>query len=122
MADEIQPTFGLKVANGSFVTRINTFTLQIDQASLGAHMPIVNVGTAEEDLATGDVANLGCIYVRNLDTANFVTIGPKSGGIMVPFLKLKPGEWCWLRLSPGVVWRWQADTATVKCQVMLFED
>ena len=82
----------------------------------------MSVGTSEEDLSVGDVGTVGWLFLRNLDSSNYVVFGPKSGGAMVAFGRLKAGEVAALRVSSGVTLRWQANTAAVKVQVILLED
>jgi hypothetical protein len=103
-------------------TRIPKKVHEITQAAQGAHSPVVSVETVEEDLPIGDITTLGWLYLRNLDTTNYVTYGPKSGGAMVAFGRIKPGEPALMRLEPGITLRWVANTAAVKIQVKLFQD
>lgn len=95
-----------------------------DQAAIGQHSTIVTVGfAAEEDMPVGDISVLGLLILRNLDATNFVTWGPKSGGVMVPLGRLKPqGEPAYIRLEPGITLTWQADTGDCKVKMLLLED
>lgn len=122
MANEIQLTTTMIVTNGYFKWTFQPGTIQITQAALGGHASIVSVGTAEEDMTFGDVVTPGLICLRNTDTTNFVTYGPKSGGSMILFGKLKPGESTVLRLGASVTWRWKADTAACKVEIVCLED
>jgi len=85
---------------------------------------VVVVGqAAEEDLPiAADIATLGWCSIHNLDPTNFVRIGPKSGGVMVPYHRLKPGDRHVLRLEPGITIRWKADTADCKVRIRVFND
>lgn len=123
MANELTIDINAQLANGSHEETFQTGQLQFDQAAIGAHAPVVIVGqAAEEDLDVGDISTEGWLFLRNLDSTNYVTYGPKSGGVMVPLGRLEPGEPASFRLEPGVVLRWQADTADVKVKVLLLED
>lgn len=122
MADELKITVSTTLTNGYFKDTNQPGTISVTQAAIGAHMPVVSVGTAEEDLTTGDISTLGWVYLRNMDTTNYVTLGPKSGGAMVAFGRLKAGEVAVLRLEPGITLRWQANTAAVKVLVKLYEN
>lgn len=121
MANELQITLSSKFTNGSLKDTIESSTLNVTQATQGFHGPMVSVGTSEEDFDDGDVATLGWIYLKNLDSANYVQWGPKSAGAMVAIGRLKAGEWAFFRLEPGVTLRWVANTAAVKVQVKLYE-
>lgn len=87
----------------------------------GFHGPVVTVSTSEEDLSLGDIATNGYIYLKNLDSSNYVTYGPKSAGAMIPFGRLSAGKTTLLRLDAGVTLRWQANTAAVKVLVKAYE-
>lgn len=108
--------------NGNLKAAFQPGVLQVDQAVGVIYGPVVIVGTSEEDLLIGDIATLGYVFLRNLDAANFVTYGPKSGGSMIPFGRIKAGEIAMLRLEPGITWRWIADTGSVKVQVLLLNN
>lgn len=126
MANEIKASFSVNYANpvsGSPALKdaIASETENVTQTNQEFHGTVVSVGfSAEEDLSLGDVTTNGKIYVKNLDATNFVKYGPKSGGVMVEFGRLKPGEIAWLRLAPGITWRWIADTAAVKVLVKAY--
>lgn len=122
MADEIQLTLSGTVTNGAFKDTISGETLKINQAAIGLHSPIVIVGTVEEDLAIGDITTLGWLYLKNLDAANYVTWGPKSGAVMVSLGRIRANEFAVLRLEPGITLRWLANVAPVKVLVKLYQD
>jgi hypothetical protein len=73
-------------------------------------------------MPTGDIVTLGMLCGRNLDEANYVTVGPSTGGAMYPMQRVEAGEPFALRLEPGVILRWKADTSAVKMHMLLFED
>jgi len=75
------------------------------------------VTTAELDLTLNTVTAGGLLLLTNLDDANFITYGVKSGGIMVALCTLQPGETHKLRLEAAATLRAAADTATVTVQV-----
>lgn len=117
MADEIRGTISLNVDNGNFAYAKNeTFTL--DQATVGGANPgTVDVGTSEEAISFGDITNLGWVFMKNLDTTNYVEWGPESGGALVVVGRLEAGESALFRLSPAITLRMQANTAT--CKVLI---
>lgn len=127
MANEITTQFQATVKNSGFIQTVqadvSTVQKLFDQAVVGAHGTIVTVGTSEEDMPVGDVATNGFLFLKNLDSTNFVKFGPKDGGNMVDFGRLKKGEWAWFRLAAGSTpLRWVADTAPVKVQMLLLND
>lgn len=122
MADELKVTIQATLTNGYLKESINPGQQSLTQAAVGSHCPVVSVGTSEEDLSTGDISTLGWLFITNLDTANYVTYGPKSGGSMVAFGRIESGETHAVRLSPGITLRWQANTAAVKVKVWVLED
>lgn len=121
MANELQITLKSRLANGEFVDLIEGQTYQVTQAAIGGHFGVVTVGTSEEDVAVGDVSTLGWLYLKNLDSTNYVTYGPKDT-TMKAFGRLEPGEFAMLRLEPGITIRWKADTAAVKVLTKIYED
>ncbi len=122
MADELKITINTRLVNGSFKDSFDPGQISIDQAAVGAHRPIVIVGTSEEVIATGDVSTLGWCIMQNLDDTNYVEYGPESGGAMVGWGRMEPGEPAIFRLKPGVTIRAKADTAACKVDVRIYED
>lgn len=121
MANEISYNSRFVCTNGNAKDTIDSGTLYDTQATQGSSGGIVSVGTSEEDLAVGDVATPGWVVVRNLDSTNFVKYGPKSGGSMIEFGRIMPGDQHRFYLSNSVTLRWVADTAAVKVQVLILE-
>lgn len=122
MANEITVSQQLSVTNGYASETFNVSGVRINQAAVGAHSPVWIIGTSEEDMAVGDVTTLGWLCLRNLDTTNYITYGPKSGGSMVALGRLNAGESCMLRLEPGVTLRAIANTAAVKVKQLLLQN
>jgi hypothetical protein len=121
MANEISLNVSLTLTNGYQKESISPGQILITQAAIGRAGGIFSIGTSEEDLTLPDISTLGYAYFRNLDTTNFVDFGPKSGGSMVAFCRLKAGEVGCLRLTPGITIRCKADTAAVKLDVRVLE-
>lgn len=122
MANELTINLYASITNGNFKAVFDANGQSITQTTLGGHAPVWIVGNgAEEDLAVGDVSTLGWLFMRNLDSTNYVTYGPKSAGSMVALGRIKAGETVAMRLEPGVTVRAQANTASVKVQVLLLE-
>lgn len=123
MANEITAISRLSLTNGNYKEDTQLIQSAITQAAIGAAGGIQVIGTSEEVITSTDVGTLGWAWFRNLDTSNYVTIGPESGGAMVGMLKLKAGETAGpFRLLPGVVLRGQANGASVKLKKLILED
>jgi len=120
MADEIKLQGTLAIRNGYFVRSHSPGNISIDQATLGGHGGIQVIGTSEEVIVLTDVTNAGWAYFRNLDTNNYIEIGPTSSGALVPFMRLEAGEYALCRLTPSVVLRAQANTAPIKLEISVF--
>lgn len=121
MANELKISLSATLNNGFLQESFSPGSLSVDQAVRGSHASTVSVGTSEEDLPVGDVATLGYLFLRNIDTTNYVTYGPKSGGSMVAFGRIRAGEVAMIRLEPGITLRWIANTAAVKVKALLLE-
>lgn len=124
MAEEILINCNIKVDQLK-IPEIGVKNIKYDQTALGGPYPgYITVGfAAEEDVSLAELSTPGFCFMRNLDSSNFVTYGPKSAGSMVAFGELKAGEPTLLRLtrtSPTL--RMQADTGDVKLQILVIED
>ncbi len=123
MANEISLLISASVANGNFTDTFKPPSVKIDQSTDGRGGNTQTIGTSEEVIDFGGIVSEGMIFLRNLDDTNFVTYGPESAAAMVGGCKIKPGgEPAAFRLTPGSVWRAQADTAPVKLDVTVWED
>lgn len=123
MADEIKVRIKMQATNGYLSELFDPGEVSITQTTANAHCPVIDVGTTEEAISFGDVsaANVGYVAFRNLDTTNYVRIGPESAGAMVPMIRLAAGEVAVMRLNPSVTLRAQANTAAVKLQMKLLQ-
>lgn len=145
MANELKLDLLASVNHGALSATFDSGTITVDQATPGeTYYPLpgdgnlgqspyrYRVGTAESDMPTAEpvtghraVATNGWLLVRNLGV-NYITYGPKSGGVMVPLGRIEPsdvagqpGEFIALRLSPGVTLRWAANTDAVEVAMLL---
>ncbi|MBD3671909.1 MAG: hypothetical protein HUJ26_00150 [Planctomycetaceae bacterium] len=117
----ITTSFAFNLTNGDHVEQISVTQFTDEQTGVGAHKPIVEVGTTEEVVSFGDVTTAKWLFVRNLDATNFIEIGPESGGAMVVLAKLEPGEWGFVPISSTVTLRAKADTAACKMLMLVTE-
>ena len=125
MANEIKVTAKMSCTNGNFIVpALGSSEQSITQTTLGGGVPgYVSIGTgAEEDIVTTDVGTLGWVWMKNLDSTNYIQWGPKSGGVMVPVGRLKAGEAVVLRLEPGITLRMTANTGACKLQIIVLEN
>jgi hypothetical protein len=77
MSEEISSSISFVVSNGNYAFTFNDQELY-NQNTLGADGGVQTIGTSEEDLTPVDIATNGWLILKNLDTTNFVTYGPKS--------------------------------------------
>lgn len=95
----------------------------IDVSNFGMASGIQNIGfAASEAIATTEVGTLGWAFFQNCDSTNFVKIGPYDGATFHPFVKLKPGEYCILRLMTGITIHAQADTAAIELYFRIIDN
>lgn len=113
------------VAKGTIPSEIMSF----DQTTARWWLTVQTIGfAAEEDIVLpADITTPGWCYMRNKDSVNFVTWGPKSGGVMVPLGRLEAddvgsGDFAVFRFSPTgpPVLRMQADTAAVDVEIIIW--
>lgn len=117
MADEIRTSAQFSIRKGNFNQNFPLGPVVDDQAGTGGGTPgTVSIGTSEEDISFGDVVP-GYVIIENNGATNFVTYGPKSGGSMVAFGKILPGQFAIFYLAGSVTIRAIADTAAVECSI-----
>lgn len=82
----------------------------------------IEIGTGDEVIySTGDLTALGIMVIENIDPTNYFDIGPDSGGAIVPFIRVLPGESYAFRLTPGIIVRGQANTAACRALAKIYE-
>lgn len=96
MANEITSQLSFSYAKGN-----DSFRISIDQkqnVSSGIRVSQVQIiGTTYEALSLGDVGtDGGAFFARNLDATNYVEIGREISAAFQAFVKLKPGEFCFI--------------------------
>ncbi len=120
MAGEISLTMRMAVTNGNYSPGIITVSnLQVDQAAVGAAAGVQNIGTTEESLSTGDLTTYGWLFLRNLDTSNYVQVGFSTG---VYGIRLEAGEFAAFRTDPAATVYLKASTAACDVQYQWLED
>ncbi len=120
MANEIGLSLGLTCARDG-ATAQGVVSLSITQAGTEMTQNVQSIGTSTEALALGDVATPGYLFVKNLDSTNFVLVGlvtaVTSGNA---FAKLLPGEGLVIPTRQTVVYA-IADTGACNCLVVWAE-
>ena len=121
MADEIAITLAVSVTNGNFLDNINMGTLQFNQSNEGVDGSVVEIATSETTISLSDLTTEGYMLLRNLDTTNYIDIGPDSTG-QVDFIRLLAGEVALFPLTPGPTVKATANTAACNLFVRAWED
>lgn len=124
MANEIQPSWKLRLENGSLKseTQVTAGALLVDQTTAKRHSSTQTIGfAAHEALTLGDLTTPGWAHFTNLDPTNFVELGTDVSAAFAPFAKLKPGESFPLRLGTAAPYA-KADTGAVELDYEIFDD
>lgn len=104
----------------------NEGIFQLTQTTKAVYIDIITVGFgAEQDIvfpagSKMTAALQGIFCAINLDATNFVTLGPKTAGVMAAMVRLEPRIPQQVRIAPSVVLRWIADTAACDVKVVWF--
>ena len=120
MANEFTITINVVYANGYLKRSILPGAVNASQTTQGYFGGVQIIGTSEEDLAVGDVGTPGFLWLRNLDTTNYIQIGKKVSGAMESSIKLLAGQSAWLP-SDNITWRAKANTASCKLEFVMFD-
>lgn len=122
MANEITIQSNIAVSNGGLSTDTKQASYRVNQTTAAIHDAVHTITTTEAALSFPTITTKGYLWLKNLDSTNFVTFGPESGGAMVPFIKLAAGETAGpMEIASGVTIRADADTASCKVRVVLTE-
>ena len=123
MSNEISYQFQTLLKNGSLQDQYASGQLSASQTSALLIRNVVSVATTAggQLLDLGDIATPGFAVFSNLDSTNFVEIGIVVTGTFHPFLKLKPGEQVYARLSNIVPYA-KADTLAVNLFYIVYSD
>ena len=121
MANEFTITNKIILANGYLKDKWDNGSVSLTQTTKGVHAAVESVGTSEEDMSYGVLSTPGLIVMRNLDTTNYVTYGPKSGGSMILMGKLAAGQMAMFYLGASVQLRWIANTSACLVSYKVYE-
>ena len=122
--DEITFTYSGSVLNGSYSETLPSETISINQGTPLANSGVMNVPTTANGTALplGDVTTAGCLYLKNLDSTNYVQFGVRNAGTLYVTGRLNPGEVAWFRIDAGSTLYLIANTAPCKVQFYLFNN
>ena len=122
MANEITVNATLACTNGSFKLPNLGGRKSVNMAAQGLAAKVTSIATSDTQVITTGVTTLGWAYFCNLDATNFVEIGNYTSSTLYPFVRLKPGESCVLRLAQGITIYAKADTGAVNLQHAILND
>ena len=118
MANEIAVRMILRLAeSGEDPHEVDTFTKYFDMTGTEYLDTIISVGTAAETVPKGDIGTWGFVYMKNLDSTNFVEGGDDADSPSMKMLAGEPflGRWNATNISL------KADTATCRVRVLGLE-
>ena len=119
MADEISLTVNSTLANGSVEHEFRPNSINIDQANGRYIDRIQDIGTSEETISFGDLTAKGLCLVQNMDSTNYVSWGHTTGNLDCRIL---PGEYSTFRMVDSGALIMQANTATCKVRIVLYDN
>jgi hypothetical protein len=118
MANEIKYNLSLSVNKGGVKTERQESN-SIDMTGESITHSVQEISTDGEVLVEGDVlGTVGYVYIKNLDSTNYVTVG--SHATSNHAIKLKAGEACLFRAAGSVYV--QANTAACNVEYIVIED
>lgn len=120
MAGTIRVNLQVDISNSPHNASILVSNDSFVQTGKGGGNPgTVSIGTTEESVAFTELGTEGWLFMKNLDSTNYVQWGFATtvyGG------RLKPGEHAWFRLEPSATLYLKANTAACLVQINCFED
>ncbi len=121
MANEIQITAGISVRKGNLSFQEPATTYTANMTGTGGPTPgFISVGTTEESTAFPELTTDGFLFMKNLDTTNYIQWGFSTG---VYGGRIRPGETAGpFRMEPGVTLFLRANVAACRALIYGFED
>ncbi len=118
MADELTISISLSFSKGGAVVR-RAFSGTIDVSGGQFQHSVQTVGTVEEALSIhSDVGAIGYVFIQNLDSTNYIQIGPATGRTD---FRLLAGEATIFRLDTGTTIYVKANTAQLDVEYIVLE-
>ena len=119
MANEIQVQASLQASKNG-VSVQNTGNKTHDMAGDQMLSNVQIIGTSAEALVLGDVSTIGYVFLKNLDSVNFVQIALDSGVSTGIFAKIVAGGIALFPAATATMYA-KADTANVNLLVQAVE-
>jgi len=117
MADEIKVSLNITITNAPLKDNVRPGQISYTMsAATGGNPGTVAIGTAEENVAFGDVSP-GLVFIQNLDATNFVEFGKDDAGTMKEIGKISAGKIALFELAASETLRMKADTSSVNCLI-----
>lgn len=117
MSNELTVTMSIRFSKGGAKYQ-KTFTDTIDVTGDAFTSGVQAIGTSEEEVAQGaDLGTPGWVWIKNLDSTNYVEIGSTTG---VYDIKLLAGEGCLYRHNSATVYA-KANTAACNIEYVIIE-
>lgn len=125
MANEISVNVRLVVNNGNYEDSLSA-SGRFDQASQAAVAGILDIGTAVQTLAVGDISSLGWAAFRNLSTATagtaYVALGAYDGTNLHELVSLRRGQPALFPVVSNAVIAAQAYGSSAKVQYIVLSE
>ena len=119
MANSLAITMSMELSDGTNKMVVSPPRYSNTPSTFNYHGTIWNIGTTAEAMPTGDVSSNRWVYLKNLDTTNFVTVGPDSAGTQIDMIKLFAGDFAMFPVKAGVTIKGKADTSACKVELRL---
>ena len=122
MANELKIEATITLTNGSLAYKKQPGAKYVTQTNAKVYAEVKSVSTSDAALTFGGLASSehGWLYITNLDSTNYVDIGPDSGGAIVPLVRIKAGESVGpFRVKPSITIRSQANTGACSCEFVM---
>lgn len=129
MAGTISVQSSIQVTNSPLNYSSNPRSFSAVQNNIGGPIPgtvtAVTTGTGVQ-LTLSGLTTPGMLFIQNLDSTNYVTLGIVVSGTFYPVVEIQPGEFYVFRmsrtiLSAATLWV-LANTASCKVLVQAFEN
>lgn len=118
MSDEISIVATMSFSKGGAKDN-RAESIQVDVTGDAFSHQVQEVGTTEEELAQGaDLGTPGYMFLKNLDSTNYVEVGSTTG---VYDIKMKAKEIALYRHNSATVYA-KANTSACKVEYLLIED
>jgi hypothetical protein len=118
MANEIKASVSLnvKTALGARLDRSASKSIDMTGESILQTTQLCAASNATLDMTNTELGTPGYVFIRNMDSTNFCSIGLTSSYT----IKLKPGEFCLFRAAADLYAAF--DTAAGYLEIIVFED